>query len=142
MIAEVHALFRTEGPGAAAARFQAAIGGTMKPAPAIGELPPRQAEMWARLAADAPLMMEYELREFTSYLPDYAALEPVRDRLVPAAGREPRGHLPHRPAAEVAARLGLPLTEFPGAHNGIRTDADEFARQLIGVFVPEAQPAP
>ncbi|WP_405486095.1 alpha/beta fold hydrolase [Nocardia sp. NBC_00511] len=131
MIDEVCAVFHAEGPAAAGARFLAGIGNAMKPSPALTDLSPRAAEMWARLAVNGPLMMEYELREFTSYIPDFEALGQVADRLVMAAGRETRGALPYRPAVEIAGRLGLEITEFPGAHNGMRTDATEFARQLV-----------
>ncbi|MBB5918028.1 pimeloyl-ACP methyl ester carboxylesterase [Nocardia transvalensis] len=134
MVEEVYTLFRTEGPAAAGARFLAGIGGAMKPPPDPGELSPRAAATWERLAANGPLMMAYELREFTSYLPDYAALRPVAERLVLAVGCETRGCLPYRPAVEIAARLGLEVTEFPGAHNGARTEAPEFARQLTDIL--------
>ncbi|RDI51003.1 alpha/beta hydrolase [Nocardia mexicana] len=142
MIDEVYTLFRTEGPATASARFVAAIGGTMKAAPEVSELSPRTAEMWARLAANGPIMMAHELREFTSYIPDYAALEATRERLIPAAGRESRGHLPYRPIAAIADRLGLPLTEFPGAHNGMRADAVEFAQQLNGLLAGTPEQVP
>lgn len=131
MIEEVHALFRTDGPAAASARFLAGIGNAMKPAPVAAELPPRAAEMWTRLAANGPLMIEHELREFTSYIPDYAALTAHRDRLTLAVGRETAPALPCRPAVEIAARLGLEVAEFPGAHNGMRTEATEFADRLV-----------
>ncbi len=134
MIEEVHTLFRTEGLAAASARFLAGIGNAMKPSPEVSELPPRTAEMWARLMANGPLMMEYELREFTSYIPDYAGLSAVADRLVLAVGRETRGCLPYRPAVEIAERIGIEVTEFPGAHNGMRTEAAEFAEQLAETF--------
>ncbi|PSK26657.1 alpha/beta hydrolase [Nocardia seriolae] len=135
MVEEVHTLFRTEGPAAASARFLAGIGGAMKPAPAAAELPPRTAEMWARLAVNGPLMMECELREFTSYVPDFVALAAAADRLVLAVGRETRGCLPYRPAVEIARRIGIEVTEFPGAHNGMRTDAAEFAAQLADTLI-------
>lgn len=134
MIEEVHALFRTEGLAAASARFLAGIGNAMKPSPEVAELPPRTAEMWTRLMANGPLMMEYELREFTSYIPDFAALSAAADRLVLAVGRETRGCLPYRPAVEIAHRIGIEVTEFPGAHNGMRTEAAEFAAQLAETF--------
>ncbi|MTE16299.1 alpha/beta fold hydrolase [Nocardia aurantiaca] len=134
MIEEVYTLFRTEGPAAAGARFVAGIGNAMKPSPAPTELPPRAAEMWARLAANGPLMLEYELREFTSYIPDYEALAPSADRMVLAVGRQTRGCLPYRPAVEIAHRIGLEVTEFPGAHNGMRTEAPEFAAQLTDIL--------
>ncbi|MFE3989036.1 alpha/beta fold hydrolase [Nocardia tengchongensis] len=134
MIEEVYTLFRTDGPAAAGARFLAGIGNAMKPSPMPDELSPRAAEMWARLAANGPLMLEHELREFTSYIPDFAALAPLTDRLVMAAGRETRGCLPYRPAAEIARKLGIELTEFPGAHNGMRTEAPEFAGRLADIL--------
>ncbi|MFE6857056.1 alpha/beta fold hydrolase [Nocardia sp. NPDC057668] len=138
MIDEVVTLFHAEGLAAASARFLAGIGNAMKPAPVAAELPPRAAEMWTRLAANGPLMIEHELREFTSYLPDYEALTAHRDRLTLAVGRETAPALPCRPAAEIAARLGLRATEFPGAHNGMRTDAAEFADQLVAALVGSA----
>ncbi|MBL1076392.1 alpha/beta hydrolase [Nocardia sp. 2] len=137
MVEEVLALFHTEGVAAAGARFAAGIGNAMKPTPPPTDLSPRAAEMWKRLAANGPVMIEYELREFTSYTPDYAALAAVSGRLVLAVGRETRGALPYRPAVEIGRRLGLGVTEFPGAHNGIRTEAPEFARQLIGILTSD-----
>ncbi|QLY28746.1 alpha/beta fold hydrolase [Nocardia huaxiensis] len=134
MVEEVYALHRTEGLAAAGARFFAGIGGAMKPSPQPAELSPREAELWARLAANAPIMMEHELREFTSYTPDYQALTAVSDRLLLAVGRETLDRLPARPARVIAERLDLKVTEFPGAHNGLRTDAVEFAHQLIEIL--------
>lgn len=134
MIDDVYRLFRTEGLTAAAGRFLAAIGGAIKPGPELAEVPPREAQRRERSAANAPIMMEHELREFTSYIPDYAALTPVTDRLILAVGQETRGCLPYRPAVEIADHLGLRVTEFPGAHNGTLTHAREAATQLIHVL--------
>ncbi|WP_431957877.1 alpha/beta fold hydrolase [Nocardia lijiangensis] len=134
MIEDVYTLLHTEGIAAAAMRFLTAMGGELKPPPDMADLPPRAAELRTRLAANAPLMFEHELRNLTSYLPDYPALARVADRLVPAVGRDSRGALPYRPAVEIAARIGRKVVEFPGAHNGIRTDAEEFAVQLIEVL--------
>ncbi|MER6003648.1 alpha/beta fold hydrolase [Nonomuraea angiospora] len=132
-VEEVHRLFREQGLAAASARFMEGIGGTLRPLPDPASLPPRAAEMMTRLMNNAPIMMEHELRQFTSYVPDLAALGSVSDRLVLAAGRETRGHLPYRPAALLAERLGLGLVEFPGGHSF--TDApEEFAKQLIEVL--------
>ncbi|WP_227981592.1 alpha/beta fold hydrolase [Nocardia spumae] len=142
MVDEVYALLHTEGVAAAGARFLAGIGPAMKPAPEISELSDRAARMWTRLAANGPLMIEHELREFTSYTPDYRALSEVPERLVLAVGRETRGCLPYRPAVEIATRLGLEVVEFPGAHNGIRTEAAEFARRLVELLAAEAPTAP
>ncbi|MFI5776191.1 alpha/beta fold hydrolase [Nocardia sp. NPDC051570] len=137
-VEQVYRLLLAEGPAAAGAHFLAGLGNAMGPSPQPAEMTPRQAETWARLAANGPIMMRYELREFTSHIPDLDALAAVSDRLIIAAGRDTRGYLPYRPAAEIADRLGRPLAEFPGKHNGPRTHAAEFARQLIEVFTTEA----
>ncbi len=131
-VEEVYTLARTEGMSAASARFLTGIGGAMKPAPA--ELTPHTAAMWERLSANGPIMMEYELREFTSYIPDYTALAAARERLVLGVGRETGDQLPARPAARIAAHINLETTEFPGMHNGMRTEAKEFALRVIEIF--------
>ncbi|WP_067685777.1 alpha/beta fold hydrolase [Nocardia jejuensis] len=130
-VEEVHTLFRTEGLGAAGARFLEGIGGTLKPMPDPAGLPPRAADMLERLRANAPVMMEHELRQFTSYSPDVDALSRVRDRLVLAVGAETGAHLPARPARELAGRLGISAVEFPGGHSGFTDEPAEFTRLLI-----------
>ncbi|MEU7144191.1 alpha/beta hydrolase [Nocardia sp. NPDC046473] len=134
-IDEVYTLFRTEGVSAAGARFLEGIGGTMKPMPDPTELPPRTAEMIHRLHANAALMMAHELRPITSYLPNEPTLASLTDRLILAAGRETRGHLPHRPAATLATHLDIPLTEFPGGHSGFTEAPTEFATQLLDLLL-------
>lgn len=39
----------------------------------------------------------------------------------------------------IAARLGRTVTEFPGGHNGIRTDTAEFARRFVDILAPGAE---
>lgn len=130
-VAEVHQLFRTNGLVAASARFLEGIGGTLKPLPAPESVPPRTAAMLARLTANAPLMMEHELRQFTSHRPDLAALRRHTDRLVLGAGRDTSLHLPARPAYALAAELGIEVTEFPGGHSGFTDAPAEFADLLL-----------
>uniref|UniRef100_A0AAU2JY42 Alpha/beta hydrolase n=1 Tax=Streptomyces sp. NBC_00049 TaxID=2903617 RepID=A0AAU2JY42_9ACTN len=131
---EVHAVFRADGLAAAAAHFMTGIGGTLKPMPDPAGLPPRTADMIGRLGGNFPVFMEHELRQFTSYVPDEAALAAASDRLVLAAGRETRGHLPYRPAAALADRLGGEVTEFPGGHSGYTDCPEEFGPLLAGVL--------
>ncbi|MBF8188461.1 alpha/beta hydrolase [Nonomuraea sp. K274] len=137
---KVYDLFLTEGLGAAGAHMMAGIGGTLRELPDPASLPPRAAERVARARANMPLFMEHELRQFTSYVPDMDALAAGSDRLVLAAGRETRGHLPYRPAAELARRLGRELTEFPGGHGGYTEHPEEFGKQLAEVLLePDAK---
>lgn len=47
-----------------------------------------------------------------------------------AAGRDSREHLPYRPVALMAQRLGTTVVDFPGGHLGSFTHAAEFAEVL------------
>lgn len=131
---EVYELFVTEGLAAAGARFLEGIGGGVHMPDPAG-LSPRAAAMIERLQANAPRNMAHELRTITSHLPDVAALAPVADRLVLGAGRESKGKLPHRPAQELARRLGIPLTEFHGGHSGFTEAPAEFAQLLLELLL-------
>ncbi len=133
-VTEVAHLARTAGLAAASQRFLDGVGGAMAPSPAPGELTPAQAAMWERLAANAAVMMQYELCELTSYIPDFATLATVADRLVLGVGAQSRHLLPSRPAALIAERLGIEVAEFPGMHNGARTHTPEFAARVIEVL--------
>ncbi|MEV1020972.1 alpha/beta hydrolase [Streptomyces sp. NPDC050264] len=127
---EVYDTFRTEGLGAAGERFMRGVGPVLLPMPAQDPLPERARAMRERLLANAPLALQYEHRSFAAYVPDLDALATASDRLTLAAGTGTRGHLPYRPAALLADRLGLPLAAFPGAHNGWSTHPAETAELL------------
>ncbi|MFE6834959.1 hypothetical protein ACFVFI_08970 [Streptomyces sp. NPDC057705] len=58
----------------------------------------------------------------------------MSDRLVLAVGRETKGHLPYRPAAEPADRLGVEVTELPGGHSGYTDRPEGFGRRLVEVL--------
>ncbi|WP_067683262.1 alpha/beta fold hydrolase [Nocardia miyunensis] len=133
-VTEVSHLARTQGTAAASRRFLDGIGGAMAPGPEPVDLTPHQAAMWARLAANAAIMMVYELCEFTSYIPDFATLATLADRLVLGVGAGSRQLLPGRPAAQIAARLGIEVAEFPGMHNGARTHTREFTARVTEVL--------
>ncbi|MER7009824.1 alpha/beta hydrolase [Saccharopolyspora sp. NPDC000359] len=93
------------------------------PTPELLELLPRLGEL-------QPLFLEHILIPFTTHEVDLATLGEVGPRLVPAAGIDSRGQLPHRAAAALATKLGLPLTEFPGGHLGPTERPAQFARAL------------
>jgi pimeloyl-ACP methyl ester carboxylesterase len=128
---EVHDTLLAEGLAAAGARFMEGVGPVLLPTPPPQDpLPERARLLRERLSANAPLAIRYEHRGFAAYVPDLTALATVRDRLVLAAGTGTRGHLPYRPAALLAERLGLPLAQFPGAHNGWSSHPAETAELL------------
>ncbi|MFI0238811.1 alpha/beta fold hydrolase [Streptomyces sp. NPDC016845] len=137
---EVYETFVAEGTEAAGARFMRGVGPVMLPPPPPEEPPSKRTlALRERLRANAPLALRYEHRSFAAYVPDLAALETVADRLVLAAGTATRGHLPYRPAALMAERLGLPLSAFPGAHNGWSTHPAGAAELLRSHFLGETR---
>ncbi|SDM46787.1 alpha/beta fold hydrolase [Allokutzneria albata] len=126
-IARIYGIFRSDGVAAAGAEFAKHIG--MKPMKQPEPTQETQA-MMARLAANGPIFMEHELRQFTSYRPDLAALKENSAKLVLAGGRDAREHLPYRPAAFLAAQLGVEMVDFPGGHSGFTDAPEEFAALL------------
>lgn len=95
---------------------------------------PELAPVFARLAELQPAFLEHVLVPFTSHVPDPDALRAAADRLIPAAGIDSRGQLPHRTVAAFAAALGLPLTEFPGGHLGAIERPRQFAAALVNLL--------
>jgi len=91
---------------------------------------PELLELFARLADLQPLFLEHVLVPFTTSELDLIALKTASARLIPVAGIDSRGQLPYRAAAALAARLDLPLTEFPGGHLGPVERPAQFAHAL------------
>ncbi|MGY0024484.1 alpha/beta fold hydrolase [Streptomyces sp. YJ-C3] len=127
---EVHDTLVAEGLAAAGERFLKGVGPVLLPRRDGDSVAPRAREAAERMLANAPLAIRFEHRSFAAYVPDPDALAAVSDRLVLAAGTATRGHLPYRPAALLAGRLGLDLADFPGAHNGWSTHPAETADLL------------
>ncbi|QIS03946.1 alpha/beta fold hydrolase [Nocardia brasiliensis] len=132
---EVYALFHREGAAVAGAHFAAGVGAQLRGMPDPATLPPRAADMVARVMANLPIMLEHELRQITSYLPDETALTEHADRLVLAVGAESPGTLPYRPATTLAERLGARLVEFPGGHGGLNQHPGPFAQKLLDLLL-------
>ncbi|MFB9832644.1 alpha/beta fold hydrolase [Actinoallomurus acaciae] len=133
LFAEVREVFRTEGAGAAMARFGEGLGGP--PAERPAEPPPEIREMAPRMHANLPVFLGHMLVPFSSTVPDLAALGRVARKLVPAAGRDSRGQVPlHGPVARLADLLGSRLVEFPGGHLGAVESPQEFAKVLLEVL--------
>jgi pimeloyl-ACP methyl ester carboxylesterase len=91
---------------------------------------PELLELFGRLADLQPLFLEHVLVQFTGYEPDLTALAAHAERLVLAVGADSGRDLPFQTAAALAARLGLPLTEFPGGHLGPVERPTQFAGAL------------
>ncbi|MFI5956541.1 alpha/beta fold hydrolase [Cryptosporangium sp. NPDC051539] len=131
LLDDVHATYRAEGAATAMRVFSAATG---------AEPPPGDAPVLARLASAQDFFFEHELRQYVRQVPDLRALKRAKTRLVLAGGRNSDGPggrlLPYRPNQVLASRLGLSITEFPGAHAGYLTHPAEFAALIRSVLTP------
>jgi pimeloyl-ACP methyl ester carboxylesterase len=132
---EVYETYRRSGVDTAMRQFGEGIGMGDGAGPSEGvELPPQLVELMARINANQPFFLEYELRVYPRIQPDLAALKEVSDRLVLAGGRDSREHFPYRPNTVLAERLGREVVDFPGGHIGYVTHPAEFAAQLREVL--------
>lgn len=101
--------------------------------------PPETIEHFARLrdpslpgvGAAIEYWFEHELRQYCAVDLDIDALKTSADRIAIAAGQGSRGYPLHELSASLATKLGLTLTELPGAHTGYATSAVEFATALL-----------
>ncbi|MEE2034013.1 alpha/beta fold hydrolase [Rhodococcus chondri] len=86
-------------------------------------------------------LLSQNLLSCTSYRPDFDALTAASTRVIAAAGRESDGQVAARATAEIARRLGVDLTMFPGDHggfmgaeSGMPGDPEAFAAKLREVL--------
>jgi clorobiocin/coumermycin A biosynthesis protein CloN7/CouN7 len=101
--------------------------------PAADEGAPRwepSPEQIARMRVTTGHFLAHLIRPTTSYRPDIAALRAAPARIVVAAGTTSKGQVAHRAAVALAARLGMPVAEFPGDHGGFAALPEQFARVL------------
>jgi pimeloyl-ACP methyl ester carboxylesterase len=105
---------------------------------------------WARPAALARANADFFLAHDTGAVRRYelepAALAAATARILPAGGSTSRQVWTHRCAIGLARRLGTPLTEFPGGHEGYLTHPRGFAARLRELLstgpAPLRSPAP
>jgi len=77
---------------------------------------------------------EHELRQYCAVDLDIDTLKANAGRIVVAAGQGSRGYPLHELSANLAKKLGQPLTELPGAHTGYATRAADFAPALVDLL--------
>jgi pimeloyl-ACP methyl ester carboxylesterase len=135
MFADVCATYRRAGPAAAGARMAAGL--AEEPAPPVAPQPPSPAE---ELANPMAIMFGRVLQQFTSYVPDPAALRSATPRLVLGAGVDSRGQLLHRTATSTAELTGADFVEFPGGHIGVVQHPVEYAERLAETLLPVGTP--
>ena len=127
--------FRTEGMGAAWAKFMVQAGFDMTApdddaAPAHAELP----EPSEQDVHEAARFFDHELRPTTRYLPDIDALKAAR--VVVGVGADSRHLLTYPTSVALAELLGITPVEFPGDHAGFLYRPTEFADTLRKALEP------
>ncbi|NJP92671.1 alpha/beta fold hydrolase [Nonomuraea sp. FMUSA5-5] len=127
MTEETLDLFAREGAGAAMRRMGEETGLSVPGPPAPG-LPEWVRDMLTRMAANAEPNLRYELRGFSSFVPDAVALRGAP--VVVAYGAQDQGTLFHRTTLAVAELLGTRAVELPGDHVGYLRDPGAFAEAL------------
>ncbi|TYB63961.1 alpha/beta fold hydrolase [Nonomuraea sp. PA05] len=127
LTAETLDLFEREGTGPAM-RLMGEETGMAAPGPPGPGLPEWLRDMLTRIAANAEPNLRHELRAFSRYLPDAAALREAP--LVVAYGAEDKGTLFHRTTLAVAGHLGRQAVELPGDHVGYLRGPAAFAEAL------------
>ncbi|GAA4680774.1 hypothetical protein [Phytohabitans rumicis] len=96
-----------------------------------GDLPPEVLEMMSRIEKNMEFFIGYEVPPFARYVPDLAALSASSVPVVAAVGGETQvDFAPRRATIELAARLGVEPTVFPGDHGGFGTHVEAFAASL------------
>ncbi|WP_338200106.1 alpha/beta hydrolase [Candidatus Nephthysia bennettiae] len=127
---DIYDTFRRDGQGPAWLKFGRLVAPDFDP----GEMFANQGPPSAEMIANGERMLAHSLRPTSLYRPDLAALRAVSDRIVVGVGADTAGQLANRTARALAARLDLPVVEFPGHHEGFVSDPEPFAAKLVEVL--------
>jgi len=131
---DVYDTFRREGQGPAWLKFAALISPNFDPA----DMPALQTPPSPQMIANGNRMLAHSLRPTSFHHPDLEALRALSERIVVGAGAASGGEVANRTARELAARLDLPVVEFPGHHEGFVSDPEPFAAKLEEVLRAQA----
>lgn len=91
---------------------------------------PRPLREVSRFIGNANHLMTREVKPFLAYEPDYAALRDSGIPTVVGVSAKSRGYYPALAGEAVAARLDVPVVEFPGGHAGYADEPEPFAATL------------
>ena len=126
VIDDIDASYQRSGMGPAMAKFAMMLSQTGPLEPSYLAVPAPDPSMFGMSTEDDgsrdDALLSQNLQSCTGYEPDFGALAQASTRIVIGAGRESTGEVSARAAAEVARRLGVELTMFPGGHAGFTGD--------------------
>lgn len=130
---EMEETYRREGAAAAIKKMASALLNFADREPDL-ELPRPNSQQTAQRAANMAFFLAHDAPSVRRYKLDLVALKRAGRRIVPAAGRTSRETWVHHCTAALADRLGTPLVEFPGGHNGYILHPRAFAARLREVL--------
>ncbi|NLU61663.1 alpha/beta hydrolase [Rhodococcus sp. HNM0563] len=126
VIDDIDASYQRSGMGPAMAKFAMMLSQTGPLEPSYLAVPAPDPSMFGMSTEDDgsrdDALLSQNLQSCTGYEPDFGALAQASTRIAIGAGRESTGEVSARAAAEVAKRLGVELTMFPGGHAGFTGD--------------------
>lgn len=138
---ELYDTYRREGVDAAMAKFFAMNGLADEPeqeeAPPEFDLPPEDAETFARVSGNFEYWLAHGLRPLSHYRPDVDALRAGKPRVVVAIGEESAGQPIYGVGMALVEKLGTEPVMFPGDHVGYGPHAETFAETLHRAFSDE-----
>ncbi|OBI22176.1 hypothetical protein A5714_06620 [Mycobacterium sp. E2462] len=91
------------------------------------------------IRANAIYWLEHELRQYTTVHFSVAALRPLAQRMIPAAGRECRGYPNHAVSQQLGRLLEREVVELPGGHVGYATHGAAFTDALLARLHQESR---
>ncbi len=103
-------------------------------APPEFEMPPEDAETFARVSGNFEYWLAHGMLPLSLYTPDVAALKAGQPRIVVAIGEASAGQPIEAMSLALTKQLGIAATPFPGDHMGFGPQAAEFAAALHASF--------
>jgi hypothetical protein len=91
---------------------------------------------------NAEYLMTREMAPFLAFNPDCDALKNSTIPIIVGVGAESRTYYAGRAADALAARLNVPVAEFPGSHAGYTKQPEHFATTLRTVLARLRESAP
>lgn len=133
---------RADSPAMARNRFgRRVLGGLMHGGQRLAAYGPKGVREVSRFMGNAEYLMGREMQPFLSFEPDFDALTASGIPILIGVSAKSRQYYPAQGGEAVAARLGVPVVEFPGGHAGYAEDAEPFAATLRTTLADLHQPA-
>lgn len=103
-------------------------------APPEFEMPPEEAETFARVSGNFEYWLKHGMMPLSLYVPDVARLKAGAPRIVVAIGEASAGQPIEQMSLALSNKLGIAPTRFPGDHMGFGPQAAAFAEALDAAF--------